>query len=253
MSNIAALTTNVDATLDGIVSEIAQQATNMVLGAHTIGSRLIEARDILGDDAAFGAWRKERIEPLGISLRTAQRMQNIAERFTVDTLPEVGLSVLYMLASDGVQPQMQEALIERAVIGAKTGQPLSARAANTWVAKANQGKATFVDVKRESQAVLAEAKVTDAEVELPVFVDAEPAKVKVPAGRGAKPVAVRDWEAEAAEYAQNIRRKLKSVPNTQRSLFLFALSQELRKSGLLDIDPALSVQVNGSLKITPAK
>jgi hypothetical protein len=249
MNSVATLT-NSNTALDRILADIAAQATNMVLGAHIIGSRLIEARDILGDDAAFGAWRKECIEPLGISLRTAQRMQNIAEKFTLETLPEVGLSVLYMLASDGVQPQLQEALIERAVVGAQCKQPLTARAANTWVAKANQGKATFVDVKKDSQSVLAEAKA-EATVVLPAYLDADPVAPKAPAPAG--PVAVRDWEAEAKEYACNVRRKLKSVANCQRSLFLFALSQELRKSGLLDIDPSLSVQVNGSLKITPAK
>lgn len=246
---------NAATALDTIVRDIAQLATDMVSGALTIGQRLIEAREILGDDAAFGAWRKEHIEPLGISTRTAQRFANIAQKFTADTLPQVGLSVLYVLASDSVQPQMQEALIERAAVGAQAGQPLTAREANLWVSKLNNGRATFVDVRAESAALSKAAKL--APVELPGFIEpeqvarAEAALADRLAGPLAgAPRALRDWDGEAKEFAGNVRRKLKAVPESHRSTFLFELKQELVRAGLLGIGEGITVQCNGQLTFT---
>jgi hypothetical protein len=241
--------------LSAIPGDIAQHATNMVQGAHAIGCLLNEAAEILGDDAAFGAWRQEHVtEPLGISKRTCARYRNVAARFTLESLPQqLSVSVLYMLASDSTDPSLQEAMLDRA---ARVG--LGAVEANNMVSKVRKGSLTATEVKAETDR-LAQAKAkAEGREEAPagpvvlegeVLPAATPQAAEAPI-RVAEPRPVRDVEAEATEVAQNLRRRLKRESERNRAAFLYAIRRELENHGLLEIEAGLGVAVNGKLSIT---
>lgn len=218
--------------LNTIIANIAREATNMVEGAHRIGTELNKARELLVDDAAFGAWRVEHIEPLGISKRTAQRMQNIAERFTADTLPKVGLSVLYSIASDSVQPMVQEELLALAQAKADSGEALTARETTQWVARVNQGRATYLDIREDANAIRAIANP-------PAVIDNDTGEPVIPEPARRTPTDA-EKQAEAEEWAKSVRRTLKRASNGKQHMMLASLLHELRSSGLLTVADSLT-------------
>jgi hypothetical protein len=249
--NALQLTDNASATLDACIKTIAAEATNMVLGAWKIGRALNEAKAVIGDDAAFGAWREENIgTPMGISKRTCCRMQNLADKFTEKQLPNVGLSVLFTIASDAVGPDAQVALLERVEADAKLGTPTTAREVTSLVSKLANSRTTAYDIRQETEAKVAAAA---AEVELVATAEeaevADPKVVNIKVAKAA-PVKV-DHEAVAKEWAANVRKTITAQrKGLDRSCYLFALKQELAAHGLLTFDDDLTVQVNGSINIT---
>lgn len=247
-----ALNTNATTTLDACVAGIAAEATNIVTGAWRIGGYLNEAKAVLGDDAAFGAWREEKVSgPLGISKRTCCRMQNLADKFTEAQLPNVGLSVLFTIASDAVGPDAQVALLERVEADAKLGTPTTAREVTTLVSKLAASRTTAYDIKQDTAAKVAAAKVavelveTDEEAAL-----ADPKVVNIKAGQVADRAGAVDHDAAAREWAANIRKFIKGQSKHNQTCYLFALKQELVASKLLKVDDDLSIQVNGAIHIT---
>lgn len=247
-----ALTDNAAKALDAIIVTVANASTSMVQGAYDIGTALNEAKTIHGDDdVAFGKWRAKHIEPMGISKRTARRMQNVADRFTQDTLPQLGLSTLYAIASDGVAPAAQEAIIERSEMLAASGKKLTAREVTTLVSKLANGKVQAMDVRAETVEMAAAEKV-----EAPAVLDGEMVPAVKATGDAVIKVAapvVKDAIDEAAaakEWAETVRRMLKGKSVSVRTAMLFELKQQLMASKMLVNDAEVTIQVaNGAITL----
>ncbi len=111
----AVVKTHPTADRDAILREIADTATNMVIGAHRIGVLLNTAKATFeGDDKSWGQWRDRNVcDDLGITNRTCQRMQQLAEKWpSTKTMPQCSLSVLYILCAPSTEPSAQEEIVE---------------------------------------------------------------------------------------------------------------------------------------------
>lgn len=215
-------TTNTEA-LEEIAHEVAKLSANIVEDAWRIGEALNRASVLIGSSVQFGVWRREHIEPLGISKRTAQRMQNINEAFSYDRLPKLNLSVLYAVSSDGVAPNTQQALLCLADARAKAGEPLTARETNERVSRVAAGRATYLDIQEEAREV---NRANGVQVD-------EEAPAPAPAPQRRRPVVVDNGADESLDWAQAVVRTLKSKSVTTRHAMLDALVAELTEKDLL--------------------
>lgn len=115
MAAIAQLIPAPEGQLDDIVEEIARYSTALVRDAWKIGVLLLKAKELIDDDVAFGRWRAEKLTDLGLTRRTAQRLQNIAARFPdEESLPTgLGLTALYDMSGTEVSDTVQARTLER--------------------------------------------------------------------------------------------------------------------------------------------
>jgi len=213
--------------LDRIVREISNLSTRMVTDAREVGALLNEAREQFTNEREWGRWRAEQIEPLGISARTARRMQGLATTYpTKESLPKgVNLSTLYLLVSQSTNDRTHAAL----TLALEAQPDMPYREAERIVAGANH------DQRREKK---------DRGLDPELARHAPKPKVELPEKKaGADP---------DMEWAANLVRALGAKSDRKRMQRLNALLWQLRKRGMLVVDPEVTVGASktGRIEVT---
>jgi len=235
--------------LTAIVSEVAGYARHVVEGAWRIGAALNEARELCGDDASFGAWRRENItETLGIAPRTQRVFQAIARTYTLAALPQF-LGITGLADVSALAPPQQAIALDYLEAAAVDGKRVPVSTSTTVVSMVKQG-ATLEELrhKLDPSKVIGVAEVAPefrpaaAAPALAVVVDndtqqiaTDRAPVRRPAPAPCAPTTPIEDETAA------LAKRIKKLGNGKRREALAALLQALREQGLLVVDDATVV------------